>query len=165
MDERLDTYHDGELSGRARRRLERDLRRSPELQTELEALASLRAALRDLDAQGPEPDLWEEIALRLSAVDARRAAATEARAPSRFAFPGWLRPATALAAIAAVVVGIAAGLYWPAAPHAGRVVRWIDSGDRNVMVIDDDPSTTIIWVLDSVGDEASRGEGRELEVV
>jgi anti-sigma factor RsiW len=159
MGERIEAYHDGELSGLARRRLERELRRSPELRGELEGLASLREALQELDAQGPEPDLWDHIALRLPAADARRAEAAEGGAPSWLW--GWLRPATALAAATVVALGVVAVLYWPVAPEAGRVVRWLDSGDRNVMVIDDDPSTTIIWVLDSLGEGAGRGERRE----
>jgi hypothetical protein len=36
-------------------------------------------------------------------------------------------------------------------------VRWIESDDGNVMVLDDDPDTTIIWVLDGSVEGAARG--------
>lgn len=162
MRERIEAYHDGELSGLARRRLERELRRSPERRAELEDLARLRESLRELDAGGPQPDLWDAVALRLPALDARRAEAAQAQ-DGRGGLPGWLRPATAIAATAVIALGVAAGLYWPAEePASGQVVRWLDSGNRNVMVIDDDPNTTIIWVLDSFGEGAARGDGREM---
>ena len=54
-------------------------------------------------------------------------------------------------------MAVAVGLLWPQAPQGGQVVRWIDGGARSVMVLDDDPDTTIIWVLDASLDEASTG--------
>ena len=67
-----------------------------------------------------------------------------------------MRPASALAA-AVAVVAVALGLLWPEAAERGRVVRWIDGGGRSVMVLDDDPDTTIIWMLDGFAEAASRG--------
>ncbi|MDH3519087.1 MAG: hypothetical protein OEM49_01410 [Myxococcales bacterium] len=156
--ERLHAYHDGELSGLARRRFERQLRRRPELRSELRALAALRAALRELDAAAPAPDLWREIAPRLPAIDARARQATRRDAERLwFWLPRPVAAATAAAAAAALVVAVAVGLLWPQAPQGGQVVRWIDGGARSVMVLDDDPDTTIIWVLDASLDEASTG--------
>ncbi|MGH0028210.1 MAG: hypothetical protein ACQGVC_00340, partial [Myxococcota bacterium] len=59
--------------------------------------------------------------------------------------------ATAAVAMVALYVGL-----WPEAPAAsGGVVRWIDSGERSVMVLDDQPDTTIIWVLDGATTEGA----------
>ena len=88
-DERaLHAYHDGELRGFARWRFERRLARSPELQRELREIAELGALLRERASEAPGPELWDRIALRLPAADARRAAAAQAsaaRAASRLA--------------------------------------------------------------------------------
>jgi anti-sigma-K factor RskA len=153
----LHAYHDRELSGFARRRFERRLRRMPRLRRELDNLAALGERLREIDAQGASPDLWARIALRLPAAAARRSAeASAAAARNRLT---WLvRPAVALAAAAA----LALALLWPEAPEPGRVVRWIDGGGHSVMVLDDDPDTTIIWVLDAPVEDASRGGERDV---
>ncbi len=55
------------------------------------------------------------------------------------------------------------GGFWQEAPVAGGGVRWIDTGERSVMVLDDDPETTIIWVLDGIVEGAWIG-GRSDEV-
>jgi anti-sigma-K factor RskA len=147
----LHAYHDRELSGFARRRFERRLRRMPRLRRELDNLAALGERLREIDAQGASPDLWERIALRLPAAARKSAEASAAAGRNRLT---WLvRPAVALAAAAA----LALALLWPEAPEPGRVVRWIDGGGHSVMVLDDDPDTTIIWVLDAPVEDASRG--------
>jgi anti-sigma factor RsiW len=154
---KLHAYHDGELSGLARRRFERRLRGSPQLQHELQSLADIGVQLREIDADAEAPDLWEQLAPRLRAIDARRQQPA-ADAPSRSGLVwSWLwRPAGVVAA-ATVVVAIAVGLLWPEAAERGRVVRWIDGGGRSVMVLDSDPDTTIIWMLDGVAEAASRG--------
>ena len=72
-EERLHSYHDGELSGFQRWRFERELRSSAALRAELARLASLGDALREHDAAAPAPELWDAIAQRLRAADARRA--------------------------------------------------------------------------------------------
>jgi anti-sigma factor RsiW len=151
----LHAYHDGELSGFARRRFARRLRRTPRLRRELDSLAGLGERLREVDAQGAAPDLWEQIALRLPAIDARKSPGAPTKAAR--ARSSWLvRPAGALAA-AAAAAALAVALLWPDAPESGQVVRWIDGGGRSVMVLDDDPDTTIIWVLDAPAEGASRG--------
>ena len=139
----LHAYHDGELRGFARWRFERRLARSPELQRELRGLSELGARLRERESQAPGPELWERIALRLPAADARRAA--EAMQPRQARTLGWLAP---------LGVGVAtlAAHEWlaPAALERAGVVRWMDSRGRSVMVLEEDQesSTTVIWLLD-----------------
>jgi anti-sigma factor RsiW len=146
-DELLHAYHDGELSGFARRRFEQRLRRSPELRAELDSLSSLGAALRELDANGPSPDLWDDIALRLPGLDARRDAEVE---PARSGWLVWLfGPAGAALATAAAAVALALAVYTPEIQPAGATIRWLDTGGRSVMVFDDDADMTIIWMLDA----------------
>ncbi len=155
----LHAYHDGELSGLARRRFARRLRRMPRLRRELDDLAALGERLREIDAQGEAPDLWEQIALQLPAIDARKRAAARA-AEGRGRLPWLVRPAGALAAAAAAALALT--LLWPEAPEPGRVVRWIDGAGHSVMVLDADPDTTIIWVLDAPVEDASRGGERDV---
>jgi hypothetical protein len=158
----LHAYHDGELRGFARWRFERRLSRSPELQRELRSLASLGDRLRALEAEAPGPQLWERIAGRLPAADARReaeAAGREGRPAHGF---GWLRPLGAAAA--ALVVAVVVMQQWPAAPPLERagVVRWMDSRGRSVMVLEDDAGSdvTIIWLLDGGPAVGMRGGER-----
>ena len=153
----LHAYHDGELSGVSRWRFERRLRREPALRRALSGLRGLREQLQALEADAPAPDVWEAVAPRLPAADARRAeAATRAQARG----PGlgwWMAPLGAAVATAAVVLVVVYGGFWPEPQATGGVVRWIDSGGRSVMVLDDDPDTTIIWVLDGAVEGATRG--------
>jgi anti-sigma factor RsiW len=161
----LHAYHDGELSRLARWRFERVLRRSPELRAELERLGELRDLLRARDAAEPAPDLWDAIALRLPAADARRderaSGATLGARPAA-GLLWWIKPIGALAATAAVAGLLLYGGSWQETPATtGQVVRWIDSGERSVMVLDDVPDTTIIWVFDAKTEGAWLGGGRE----
>jgi hypothetical protein len=142
----LNAYRDGELSGFARWRFERRLRRSPELQRELAALSRIGDWVRASQADAPGADLWDAIALRLPAIDARRA---EAGAAERSGL-GWLAwPG----AFASVVLAAVFAFQWLAAPTPSRigVVRWVDSGPRDVMVIEAAPDTTIVWVIGAPG--------------
>ena len=85
--EELSAYHDGELRGLARWRLERRLRRDPSLRRELELLARVGSALRDeAEAGASAADLWDRIAMRLPAAEARRA---EALGRSRWRRRAW----------------------------------------------------------------------------
>jgi anti-sigma-K factor RskA len=145
---RLHAYHDGELRGLARWRFERQLARSPALQKELRGLAELGLLLRERAAEAPGPELWDRIALRLPAEDARREAAASERQTAR-GF-GWLPPlGAAAAALAVVALAAQQWLTAPALPQAG-VVRWMDSRGRSVMVLEEDgrSEATIIWLLD-----------------
>ena len=141
----LNAYRDGELSRFARWRFERRLRRSPELQRELAALSRIGDWVRASEADAPGVDLWDAIALRLPAIDARRA---EAAAPSPGL--GWLAWSGAFASVALAAVF---AYQWLAAPTPNRigVVRWVDSGPRDVMVLEAAPDTTIVWVIGAPG--------------
>ena len=148
---RLEAYRDGELSGFARWRLERRLRRDPAARRALAELDALGAWLRETDAAaGPAPDLWESIRLRLPAADARLAEAEEAAAAR-----SWRRPAGYLAFGAAAVAAAALALvvsFENAPPPSGASsgsVRWIDARGHPMMVLRDDAGATIIWVADS----------------
>lgn len=172
LDERssrwLEAYHDGELSALARWRFERRLARAPGLQRELRFLQRVREAAREIDATHPAPDLSDAIALRLSSEDARRAEARSnlqvRRIWIRWAAAGpaaWIKPAGALAALALAILWAMDWAPGAVAPvHGGGVVRWLDSGGRDVMVLEDDAKsgTTLIWLLDAdVSPEASMG--------
>ena len=150
--QRLHAYADGELSGFARWRFERRLRRSPDLQRELAEIARIGDWVRDAHADSTSPELWDRIALRLPAADARRAerAAGERSGLGWLAWPG----AIASAVVAAVLVS-----QWLTPPTPSRigVVRWLDSGPRDVMVLEAAPDTTIVWVIGPPGKRLPRG--------
>jgi anti-sigma-K factor RskA len=156
---RLHAYHDGELRGLARWRFERKLARSPALRRELEQLAELGVLLRERAAAAPGAELWDRIALRLPAEDARRASA--ASEPARGWALGW-RPLGAVAA--ALVIAAVAAQQWLTAPPAEQagVVRWMDSRGRSVMVLEEDAhnEVTIIWLLDGAPPGGAVGDGR-----
>src|SRR5258705_2632674 len=117
---RLHAYADGELSGFARWRFERRVRRSPELQRELAELARIGAWVRDAHAESPGAELWDRIALRLPAADSRRAE----RAAGERSGLGWLAwPGAVASAVVAAGVG-APGLTTPAtSPHGA--LPWV----------------------------------------
>ena len=150
--QRLHAYADGELSGFARWRFERRLRRSPELQRELAELARIGDWVRESHDESRGADLWDRIALRLPAVDARRAerAAGKRSGLVWLAWPG----AVASAVVAALLV---AQWLTPPTPSRIGVVRWLDSGPRDVMVLQAAPDTTIVWVIGPPGKRAPRG--------
>ena len=157
---RLHAYHDGELRGLARWRFERRLARSPALQRELRGISELGLLLRERAAAAPGPELWDRIALRLPAADARREAAATEHATARRV--GWLRPlGAAAAALAIAAVAAQQWLTAPALEQAG-VVRWMDSRGRSVMVLEEDKqnAVTIIWLLDGGPAGGAVGDGR-----
>ena len=154
----LNAYCDGELSGFARWRFERRLRRSPELQRELAALSRIGDWVRDGHEEPRGADLWDAIALRLPAIDARRAAA---RAAGRSGL-GWL--AWPGVAVASAVVAVVFASHWLAAPTPKGigVVRWVDGGPRDVMVLEAAPDTTLVWVIGAPTPPAIRGENGKI---
>ena len=158
--EQLHAYHDGELGSVARWLFERRLRRSPELQRELEELAQIGSLVHASETRADEVDLWDRISLRLPAADAQRADETEA---ASLLTPAWLRPLGAAALAAAVLVAVFFGSLDSPAPSE-RVVRWMDSGGRSVVVLDDeaDSDVTIIWILDGAAEAAARGGRRDV---
>lgn len=164
--EEVSAYHDGELSGLARWRFERRLRREPELRRELAALARLSQLVRVGEGRAAEPDLWDRIEQRLPAVDARRRA-LEREAGERAGRGLRWRPLGAVAAAAAVALFAVYVAWEERGPGAGApgsqagAVRWMDSGGRSVMVIEE-PGMTVIWMLDDAAEGAARGGAREV---
>jgi anti-sigma factor RsiW len=147
---RIAAYRDGELSRFERWLFERRLRRDPAAQRALAELDALGTFLRETDAAGPEPDLWESIRLRLPAADARLADAETVRSAGR----GWRGIGyLALGAAAAGAAALALFTSLESAPVAPRPasgsVRWIDSRGHPMMVLRDDAEATIIWVPES----------------
>ena len=148
----LEAYRDGELSLLARLRIARRLRRDPALARRLASLESLGTLLREVDAEGPEPDLWAGIRLRLVEEELRAERAEEG---------GWLRAwrrPIGITAVGALAAGsLALALLLP--PQDGPIpvvrpapagsVRWIDSRGNPMMVLRDDREATIIWVPES----------------
>ncbi len=159
--EALQAYHDGELRGLARWRFDRRVRRSPALRRQLEVLARLGNRVRESEVRGPGPDLWDRIEQRLPALDARRAEAEQR--VGRLAPGSWLRPMGAVAVAAAAVVALILG-GTDAPVLQGGVVRWIDAGERSVMLLEDDEESgvTIIWVLEGAAEGASKGGAHDV---
>jgi len=161
----LEAYHDGELSWWRRRRVEAGLRRSPELRRELDALRQMRTAASAADRPLASPDLWDAIAGQLPAADARRGApagvegthtpprSLEGLAARLSGLLGW-RPigwavaagAMALAVGVWITPGTLPGDMLTDEPAVG-VLRYLDTGGRAVMVLDDE-DVTIIWLLE-----------------
>ncbi|MBW2269685.1 MAG: hypothetical protein JRH16_14010 [Deltaproteobacteria bacterium] len=158
--ERLHAYHDGELRGLSRWLFERKLRRDPVLRRELEALGRVGVLLRATEGEASAPDLWAGIALRLSAVDARRGDVAAAEAVG---WGGWLRPVGAVAVAVVLMLAVWFGSF-DVAPSSGGTVRWVDAGGRPVMVLDeaDESGVTIIWMLENAVEGAARGVGSEM---
>jgi len=156
--EPLSAYYDGELRGLARWRLERRLRREPDLRSELAALERVGNLVRVAEA-APQADLWDRIELRLPAIDARRGEARAQGGEAGASPASWWRPLGAVAATAVLVMAVYAGLSGRSpAPVAGGVVRWMDSGGRSVLVVDDAESdVTIIWLLEDAAEGAAQG--------
>jgi anti-sigma factor RsiW len=161
----LYAYHDGELSSFRRWRIRRRLARDPDAQRELVWLAESRALLREHAVEESAPDLWDAISAGLPSGapgQASRDPQAEAGSVSTGGVGAWLGSrsrwlAPALAA-AAAVVALTFGLQGGDAPD-GRSVRWLDTGGRAAMVLQDDREATIIWVLDAPGQVSGRIDG------
>jgi anti-sigma-K factor RskA len=155
----LQAYYDDELGFWARRRVERQLTRSPELRRALAELESLGNLMRESEAPVATPDLWGAIAHRLPAADAgRRASGSELQRPGLLetlrAHVGAVSAAGAAAAAALAFVLLTD----ETAP--GGVIHWVDGGDRNVMLLDGEDDVTVIWVFDADAESAAGGGRR-----
>ncbi len=190
----LNAYHDGELSGLRRWIFERQLSRSPRLRADLEELRRLARWVQGAGVQPPSVDVWDDIALRLPAIDAQSAEQRQSHAeqrqshaeqpqsraehPQRLAgHPqrrderrewrgmGWLaaysRPLTAAAVATALALALFLGIMEEAAPPTPGIIRWLDTGGRSVMVLEDQGDVTIVWLLDALEDGSSEGGSRE----
>ncbi len=169
----LNAYHDGELSGLRRWIFQRRLSRSPSLRAELEALKRLAGWIQELDPQPPSVDVWDQIALRLPALDGqsddqwqKRDEQWPRRAERRErSGMGWLaaysRPIAAVAVSAALALALFLGIMEGAVAPTPGVIRWLDTGGRSVMVLEDQGDATIVWLLDAAEDGAVEGGSRE----
>ncbi len=151
----LGAFHDGELSGLLRQRIERHLLHCAGCRRQLTSAQSLGEFLRRRAASVPSPDLWGAIAPRLTEIDAGLPVARPRTGwlEGLRALPGFARPLAALTAVAAAIALIALGIGSPRGTDAG-VVRWLDSHGSPVILFED-PDSTIIWLLDPVLDEVS----------
>lgn len=142
----LDGFHDGELDGPERQRVQQHLDQCPRCRSDLASLEAVGGFVRAAIAGAPEPDFWSGIARQLppQRMPARRA-------PLR---RRWMRPlgaAAAVAAAAAVVLSVTEAPI-PVSSDSGAqgVVRSVYSYDRPVLVLegDDAKEPTIIWLMD-----------------
>ena len=152
-------YSDGELRGWRRWWFERRLARSPALRAELDELRRVSRWVRALEVEARSVDLWDRIALRLLALDAELAEARAAREAGRWA--PFARPLAAVAAGAALAVAIALGIMQDGVASKPGVIRWLDTGGRGVMVLEDQGDATIVWLLDAPEEDAGKGGSRE----
>ena len=183
----LNAYHDGELSGLRRWLFERRLSRSPRLRAELEELKRLAHWVQGVDVPSPSADVWDDIALHLPAIDAQlveqrqsRVEQRQSRAEQRqsrveqwqrrderrdWRGMDWLaaysRPLAAVAVTAALALALFLGIMEDAAPPTPGIIRWLDTGGRSVMVLEDQGDATIVWLLDALEDGISEGGSRE----
>lgn len=159
INEQLQAYYDGELHGLARWRVERRLARDPAARQELLAFEETGRLLREVEGEQAAPDLWETIRLRLPALDAQRAELEEAAGLARsrlWALSPWVGVGVG---VAAAVLALAIGVEWGDASVPGSV-RWIDSGGKPLMVLQDDSQATIIWVIEGETGDLSGRSGR-----
>jgi len=145
----LHAYYDGQLGTVARWWWRRRIARSPRLNRQLVQLVEVGNWVRQADLQ-QTPDLWDQIALRLPAIDAVRAD-TPAEASGLLRWTG-LRPVMAAAATAAAVVAVALVTIGDGPGQRAGAVRWLDTGGRSVIVLDDPETATIVWLLESPGE-------------
>jgi anti-sigma factor RsiW len=158
----LNAYHDGELSGLRRWIFERRLARSPQLRAELAELKRVSQWVQELGPQSASVDVWDDIALRLPAIDATR---DERREPRAWLGMDWLaayaRPIAAVAVTAALALALFLGIMEDTAPAMPGMIRWLDTGGRSVMVLEDQGDATIVWLLDAPEMGNSEGGSRE----
>jgi anti-sigma factor RsiW len=169
----LNAYHDGELSGLRRWMFERRMARSPGLRAELEALKRLSRSVQTLGLQPPNVDVWGEVSLRLPAIDSELDGQRQGRdaqqrgdvEPRAWFGTDWLaaysRPVTAVAAAVALALALFLGIMEDSAPATRGMIRWMDTGGRSVMVLEDQDDATIVWLLDAPEDGTSKGGSRE----
>jgi len=145
----LHAYYDDQLGAVARWWWQRRIARSPRLSEQLEQLVEVGNWVRKADMQ-PNPDLWDPIALRLPAIDATRADTQDME--TGLLRRAGLRPVMAAAATAAVAVAVALVTTGDGPSQRAGAVRWLDTGGRSVIVLDNPEAATIVWLLESPGD-------------
>ncbi len=159
-DERtLHAYHDGELGGLRRWWFERRLFRSPALRAQLVEWEELAVLAREFDSRRSTVDLWDSIVLRLPALDAQHA--EEVERPARGFQASYFRPLAGLAVTAALALALFLGIIEDGVNATPGVIRWLDTGGRSVMVLEERDGATIVWLLDSPEEGASVRGSRE----
>jgi len=174
-DRRLGAYRDGELSPRARQRLERFLERDAESTQQLRQLEALGTAIREAWNEGPAAPSPEFLVNALRSefprVDEEQAARSLGRRLIR-RLSEWLRPVpvtalagSALAALLVVWLGspvaenghpvAAAGLPSLASPAA---IYELDQAESSWLVYELEDGVTVIWLLEE--NEAVSGLSR-----
>lgn len=164
-DATIQAYHDGELGWWGRRRVERSLARSPELRRTLDEIAALGALVRESEVPAASVDVWDSLAGGLRIADAERTESGRIATRLGGLAVGWFGGRVgALATAGALAVALAFVLFTdetgPGAAAASGVVHWVDGGDRNVMLLDDEGDVTVIWVFDPLTERARRGGRR-----
>jgi len=157
----LQAYHDGEASWLGRWRAQRLLRSDAAARAQLEDWSRLGSMLREQEqaSELAAPDLWAGIRAELPALSERAFEPDDGGAEwAGESAGGWLRWGAPLAAAAAAAVVALTLLMPPGDAASGPSIRWLDSGGRSAMVLQDDREATIIWVLDGPG-ATSPGDG------
>ncbi len=166
----LHAYHDGELRGLRRWLFERRLSRSPRLRAELEALGRVGHWVRELGEAPRRIDVWDDVALRLPAIDAERVEPRGERRPGRAGRWDWRgmdwlaaysRPLAAAGVAAALALALFLGIMEETGPRKAGIIRWMDTGGRSVMVLEDEGEATIVWLLEALDEGISEGASRE----
>ncbi len=167
---RLHAYHDAELGGFGRRRVEAKLRKSPELRRELEALRSFGELLQQADA-GSQTDasteIWTAIHSELRRIDAELSSSRQVsslrslfgRLRGYFGtHPGW-GPLGSVAAVAAVLLvslqlldiellSTRDPVPSEASEERGGTLRYLKTDGRSFVVSEGRNGVTIIWLMD-----------------
>lgn len=161
----LQAYHDGEASWLGRWRAQRLLRSDAAARAQLEDWSRLGSMLREQEqaSELAAPDLWAGIRAELPALGERAFEPDDVGGESvgesvSESVSSWLRWGAPLAAAAAAAVVALTLLMPPGDAASGPSIRWLDSGGRSAMVLQDDREATIIWVLDGPG-ATSPGDG------
>jgi len=153
----LQAWLDGELGLLGRWRVRRRLARDGAARAHVAFWRDARALLREDAAETPAPDLWSELAPRLATAPAPAAAPEAAPARAGLRIPVLVPWAGAALVAGAVALALTFGL--PAGDAAARSgsLRWLDTGGRSAMVLQDDREATIIWVLEGTAEHSTRG--------
>lgn len=153
--QRLEAYSDGEFGVARRAWWARRIGRSVELRRELAMIEAASRVLRDHEREkiSREDSVWSQVSMGLSAVDARM--------PTEKGRPGWGLFGPPLAATAVATAALVLWLWAEPEPEisgslarslpvAGSL-RYLDTGGRSVLVVEDEPGLTIIWLMDEGG--------------
>jgi anti-sigma factor RsiW len=140
----LYALHDGEASAWQRFWLRRRLAKDPAARRELGTISEIGTLLRENAAEEATPDLWDGIQAQLPYAE------SPARNPEEASTPRLVIPRAIGGAVAAAVAVMAVVFFVGTGPVDGPLpgsVEWLDTGERSVMVLQDDAEATIIWVL------------------